>query len=125
MIQLGPISYTDIQHWLPDFYKRANNYDTPQNEAQYVGVFSDGVLAGYFVVMGYLDGDLEIVQGYWSKPYRHKNLSKQAMILLETKAKSIGYKRILLASSRSLKAYTRFMKNLGYTPTRIIFSKEI
>lgn len=125
MLELKPVAFSYIQHWFVDFQKKSKNYDIPSDTTETLGIFEDNKLVGYFIIQGYQDRDLEIQQGYLNKAARHKNLSPLAMGLLEQKAKKVGYKRIILASSRTLKAYTNFMSNMGYKPERIIFSKQV
>lgn len=125
MLSLQPISYEAIKPWLEDFCLKAKNREDLPSNAELLGICLDSTLVGYFIVTGYPDADLEINQGYLSIEARHIDLSKQAMNLLEAKAKASGYKRILLASSRTLKAYTKFMAAMDFKPSRIIFSKEI
>ncbi len=125
MVSLRPIPYSAIERYKQDFHKKSHTYETVPPHCQLLGIFDGEALAGYFVVAGYEDGDLEINQGYLNKEYRHKRLSACAMQLLEQRAKDSGFKKIILASSRSLKAYTQFMANMGYAPERIIFSKVV
>ena len=122
---LSPIPYEAIIKWLPDFHSKSHNQDPLPNNAELIGIFEGEYFIGYFIVTGSSDGDLEINHGYLCKEARHKKAYRLAMCLLEQQAKRIGYKRILLASSRSLKAYIKFMAEMNYKPERIIFSKVV
>lgn len=125
MITLQPTSYECIKPWIADLIRRSHNHDNIPEKAELLGIYSDNTLAGYYIVTGYSDGDLEINQGYLSKEFRHKRLPALAMQLLEHKARQAGFRRVVLASSRTLKAYTKFMQDLGYRPERIVYFKEL
>ncbi len=124
-ITLQPVNFSAIERYIPDFQERARNIDNVPEQAELFGIFDGEYMAGYFIVSGYNNGELEINHGYLNKENRHRHLSAVAMQLLEQKAKAAGYKKIILASSRTLKAYTKFMSNMGYKPERIIFSKQV
>ena len=115
----------DIQHLFADFQRKAKCYEMPTDDSFFIGIFVSEVLVGYFVLAGYDDGDLEIQQGYLRPIAQHKRLSYTAMKLLHEQARLSGFKKIILKASRTLRAYTRFMRNLGYVPESIIFSRSI
>ncbi len=125
MVSLRPVNFSAIERYIPDFQKRSKTAENVPNHAELLGIFDGDYLAGYFIVAGYETGELEINQGYLNQENRHKDMSKVAMCLLEQKAKKAGFKKVILASSRTLRAYTKFMKGLGYKPERIIYSKSV
>lgn len=124
-IELRPVPFTQVEGYIADFQKRSKTHENVPVNAELVGIFANAQLAGYFIIAGHNDGNLEINQGYLNKEFRHKNISSLAMQVLEQKAKKAGYRKVILASSRTLKAYTHFMADMGYRPERIIFSKEV
>ncbi len=125
VLALRSVQFNEIQQWFVDFQKKSKCFELPPDNAELLGIYLDDLLIGYFVLVGYSDGDLEINQGYLKPVARHRALSYESMKLLQAKATQVGYKKIILKASRSLKAYTRFMSNLGFKPTAIIFSKEV
>ena|SRR5438067_7795300 len=125
-MHLLPTSFEAIKASFEDFQsKQGTSYEPPRAQSPILGIYEDTNLIGYFILWPYDDGDLEINQGYLAPTARHKRLSKQAMTLLEASAKKSGFKRIILAAQRSLKAYVPFMEDMGYKPQRIVFSKEL
>ena len=125
MLELRPVDFNQVQHWFVDFQKKSKCFELPPEEAEFIGIYLDSVLVGYFALVGYEDGTLEINQGYLQPIARHKALSYASMKMIHTNAKLLGFKKIILKASRSLKSYTRFMHNLGFKPESIIFSREI
>lgn len=125
MLTLQVVPFESIQQWFVDFQKKSHCYEMPEDTTTNIGVFLETTLIGYFILQDYEDGTLEIQQGYLKPIARHKQLSYDSMKLLQQKAKERGYKRIILKASRTLKAYTKFMGNLGFRPQTIIFSKDI
>lgn len=123
-LSLQEMSQGAISQWLPDFYKRAKGFEPVPAQATILGIMAPD-LKGYFAIVGYSDGILEINQGYLSADARHSRLSYLAMKLLQEQVKKAGFKKIVLKASRSLRAYTRFMSDLGFKPESIIFSKEV
>jgi hypothetical protein len=124
MIFLKPTGFYDIQHWFVDFQKKSHNFEMPPEDATILGIYSGLDLIGYFILVQY-GAELEINQGYLKPGARHKRYSYRAMQLLQEEAKRYGYKKITLKASRTLKAYTEFMKQMGFKPESIIYSKDI
>lgn len=124
-MNLVPVSLHKIQPFLSDFQRRAKHYEPIPSQARILGIFEGQEMAGYFVVVGYDDGDLEINQGYLLPEFRHLKYHQEAMKVLEADARAYGYRKIILSASRSPKAYHKFMDALGYKPTKVIFSREI
>ncbi len=125
MLSLRPTRFEDIAKWFVDFQKKSRCFELPTDEHQFIGIYLDDILIGYFVLFDYRDGTLEITQGYLKPIARHKQLSYDSMRLLEEKASRVGFRQIILKASRTLKAYTKFMGNLGFKPESIIYSKRI
>ncbi len=115
----------EVQHLFLDFQKKSKCLELPPDNAEFIGIYVDQQLVGYFALVDYQDGDIEINQGYLKPLVRHRALSYQSMNILQTELKKLGFKKIILKASRSLKAYSRFMSNLGFMPESIIFSKGI
>lgn len=124
-MELKPVSFDVIKPFLQDFYSKSIRREYPQIGSEIFGIYEDSQLVGYFITYAYKNRDLEINQGYLCKEFRHKRLSALAMTLLEQKAKKAGFKRVVLAASRTLKGYTHWMQGMGYKPMRIEFCKEI
>jgi GNAT superfamily N-acetyltransferase len=80
---------------------------------------------GYFVIQAYDDGDVEVLQGYLIKDFRHIGIHKAFMTLLEDILKRAGFKKVLLGTHSRFKAYLGFAKDLGYKPEHLTFSKEL
>lgn len=97
----------------------------PPESAQNIGIFQDAEMIGYYIIQGYNNTDVEVVQGYLKPQYRHKDLPKHCMKLLEDKCKEAGYKKMMLATGSRFKAYLRFAEGLGYKPKHLEFSKEL
>jgi GNAT superfamily N-acetyltransferase len=125
MIQLKPCRWEDVQHYFVDFQKKSKRFDLPSVTAQIIGIFDDKEFAGYFFIQGYDHTDVEITHGYLKTKYRHKNLPKQCMSLLEQMCRESGYKHMVLATGSRFNAYLKFAKGLGYTPQHLEFSKEL
>lgn len=125
MLSLRPTDPNIIRRFFVDFQKKAKSFELPPEEAEYLGIYLDDLLIGYFITVGYSDGDLEINQGYLKPIAQHRKLSYLSMELLQKQAKVVGYKKIILKASRSLNAYTRFMGNMGFKPSSIIYEKRI
>lgn len=126
MLSLIPIDRILISKWLVDFQKKAKTFELPPEDSTILGIYSDFILVGYFVLVEYkTEGILEINQGYLLKEARHKHFDIDAMHLLEQAAKNVGYKQISLKVSRSFRAYKQFIQALGYKQVSIIFSKEV
>jgi hypothetical protein len=112
--------------WLEDFKSKAKHYEDPPQNAELLGIYRGSELIGYFIVVGYTeDMSLEINQGYLKREARHKNLNVISMKLLEDLAKKAGYKKVILATSRAVSSYVKFMDGMGYEVTRALFSKDI
>jgi hypothetical protein len=125
MLSLKPVQFLDIQQWFCDYQKKSKNYDMPPEEAHLVGIYRGTELIGYFIVVPYKNGTLEINQGYLKPEARHKNLSKISMGLLEEQAKKIGITKIALTTNRAVGSYIRFMHSMNYNIEKAIFSKEV
>ncbi len=97
----------------------------PPEEAEFIGIFDLDKLIGFFTMVGYEDGDIEIQQGYLIKGYRHLELHKACMALLEQMAKKAGFKRVLLGTHNRFKAYLGFAKGIGYKPQHLTFVKDL
>jgi len=124
MIELKEVSFTDLLPFVEDFKKHSKAYEPPPNEAEAVGIFKENELIGYFILAAY-DTYLEINQGYLKPEYRHKNLSKECVRLVEYLAKKLEYKQILLCTQSRFGAYVPFMKDMGFKPRKLVFGKEI
>lgn len=125
MLELKPIDFLDICKHFVDFQKKSKCYEMPPDTGQYIGAFHEGKLAGYLIVQGYDNQEVEINQGYLLPEYRHSNLPIEFMSLLEKLCKAAGYKKMLLGTHNRFHSYLEFAKQLGYEPKHLIFSKEI
>ena len=125
MITLRKVDYLTISKYFVDFQKKAKDFDLPEDTAQSIGIYKGSELIGYFIIQGYNNTDVEVLQGYLIKKYRHQDLSKQCMAILESMCKQAGYKTMVLATGSRFKAYLRFADSLGYKPRHLEFSKEI
>jgi len=124
-MELKQVDFLAIQHHFVDFQKKSHCFEMPTENAYVLGIVEGGALIGYFIVAEYEDGTLEIQQGYLKPVAQHRKLSYEAMNILHAQAKKAGFTKVILKASRSLNAYTRFMRNLGYKPESIIFSRSI
>lgn len=125
MIALKAVQFSDIQNWIYDYRKKSKNYEVLPEEGEVLGIFKNDELIGYFILVCYDDGSVEINQGYLKPDARHKTYSRVSMELLEKLAKEKGYKKINLATNRAVGSYQRFMRNLGFSLVRAEFSKGI
>jgi GNAT superfamily N-acetyltransferase len=125
MIRLAPVDFLKIQHWFVDYQKKSKNYEMPPEEAEILGIYKAEELIGYFIVVCYKSGLVEINQGYLKPDARHKLYSRVAMELLEKLVKDKGFNRIQLATNRAVGSYQRFMRNLGFSLVRAEFAKEL
>lgn len=125
MLELKPVNYTEILPFVADFRKKTDGYDTPPEGSYTIGIYVDNELSGYYILQEYTDASVEIQQGYLKPSAQHRKLSYAAMRELEKKLKAFGYTEIFLDAHRSLKAYQKFMTNLGFKIKTISFSKEI
>lgn len=124
MLELRPVEFNEISRFFVDFQKKSHVFELPPEEARFAGIYDGPTLVGYFVLVEY-GTEVEINQGYLRPGARHRRYSYEAMRILEEKLKNKGYKQIVLNASRSLGAYQKFMKELGYKPESITFCKEI
>lgn len=125
MVELRGVDFWIIQKYFLDFQKKTKDFDLPQETAELLGIYEDGTLVGYFVTQGYDFLELEILQGYLIKEHRHKGLQYESMKALEDLAKKNGYKKLLLATNRSNRAYPLMAKNMGFKQDKIIYGKDI
>ena len=125
MINLRPVDYLTVAKFFVDFQKHSKNFELPSDEAQIVGIFNQDSLIGYYIIQGYDNKDVEIIQGYLIPSSRHANLPIECMRLLEQSCKKAGYSRMMLATGSRFRAYLKFAKGLGYKPTHLEFSKEL
>lgn len=125
MLELRLGSTGEMPELFSDFRKKSGCYEEPPPDSTLLGIHLDGVLIGYFICKGYVDGTFEINQGYLKPSSRHKRLSYLSMALLQAQVKKLGYTHMALKASRSLRGYTKFMDDLGYKPSSIVFRKEI
>lgn len=125
MIELKPVNFLEIQKYFVDFQKHSKCYEMPPEAAQCVGIYDGSRLAGYFIVLPYTDRSIDIIQGYWTKEYRHKDLSKTAVRLLEERIKRFGFTICRIVTHSRFRSYMNFAKDLGYSPSHIIFQKRL
>ncbi len=125
MLVLRAVPHSIVQHLFVDFQKKSKCFELPPDNAEFIGIYLEAELVGYFALVDYQDGDIEINQGYLRDIARHRALSYESMKILQTELKRLGFKKIILKASRSLKAYSKFMGNLGFRSESIIFSKGI
>lgn len=125
MVELIPVAFQDIQHWFVDFQKKSKCFEIPPEESEFIGIYTDQELVGYFVLVGYDDGVIDINQGYLKPSARHTDLPKECLKLIESACSRAGYKEIKLGTHNRFKSYLEFMKDNGYKPEHLIFSKRI
>lgn len=125
MIELRPAAFLEVQKYFVDFQKKARHFEMPTDDSECIGIYSNGLMAGYFIVAGYEDGTFDIEQFYLKPEARHKHLQYDATRLLIAYAASQGYKTINLKTSRSFRAYSQIMKDLGFQTESVIYSKVI
>lgn len=125
MLRLQSVPYEAISQWLYDFQKRSKCFELPPEEANFVGIFHNHELIGYFVLLGFNKSEVEIHQGYLVSRFRHLGIYKDCMEMLERECKKMGYKTVLLGTHNRFKSYLKFAKGLGYSPKHLVFSKEI
>lgn len=125
MLSLKPINFLSIQPWFKDFQKRSKCTELPPKGHEILGIYRGEELIGYFIIVCYTSGVVEINQGYLKPEARHKNLSKISMRLLEDLAKQKGFKKIMLGTNRAVGSYQSFMRKMGYNLVRAIFSKDV
>lgn len=124
MVELRTVGFNDIQHWFQDFQKHSKCYEMPPEEAEYLGIFNNEELIGYFIMVVYADF-VEINQGFLKPEFRHSNLPKECLRLLEYQCKKAEFTEIKLGTHNRFKSYLEFMKDNGYKPEHLIFSKRI
>jgi GNAT superfamily N-acetyltransferase len=125
MLELKEVDFNTVSPYFVDFQKKSKNYDMPSEDSQNIGIFINDELAGYYIIKGYDNTDVEICHGYLRPEFRHLGLLKQCMPLLETKCKQAGYKNMLLATGSRFKAYLKIAMSLGYKPEHLEFRKNI
>jgi RimJ/RimL family protein N-acetyltransferase len=125
VLSLRPVSFYDVQHFFVDFQKHAKNFDIPDDENQIIGIYMGDELIGYYAIQGYDNVDVEIKHGYLKPGFRHKDLPKKCMELLEEGCKKAGYRRAMLATGSRFNAYMKFAAKLGYKPQHLEFLKEL
>lgn len=125
MVVLRSIPHTEISQYFVDFQKKSKNFDMPLDTSEDIGIYKDGVLIGYFIIQGYNNIDVEITHGYLLPKYRHNDLPKECMKILEESCKKAGYKKMMLATGSRFRSYMKFAKDLGYKPAHIEFIKEL
>lgn len=123
-IEIKSVSFDTISPYFVDFQKKSQCFEMPTEEAEFFGIFNNTKMIGYFILCK-LDTILEIQQGYLIKEARHIGLEYKAMDKLIEMAKQHGYTKIILQTQRSMKAYNKFMKRLGFDTERIVFGKEL
>ncbi len=124
MVRLEPVTFEAVQRHFVDFQKKSKCFELPPEEAEYLGIFQDSEMIGYFVMVAYADF-AEINQGYLKPEARHQELPKECLKLLEYICKKAGYTEIKLGTHNRFKSYMSFMKDNGYKPEQLIFSKRI
>jgi GNAT superfamily N-acetyltransferase len=125
MLHLKAVPFLTVQRFFVDFQKKSKSFEMPEDSAQIIGIFKDKELIGYYIIQGYDGTDVEIKQGYLIPEYRHNDLPKSCMKLLEEGCKKAGYKKVLLATGSRFRAYFKFAAGLGYKPVHLEFSKDI
>lgn len=125
MLDLKTIKSEETRQWEGDFQAKSKAGEQAPQTAEYLGIFNNNVLVGYFAFTGYTDRVIQIHQGYLAPEHRHFRLHKLALGLFQKKAKKCGFKKISLTTSRALRAYTSFMTDMNYKPETITFSKEL
>ena len=125
MLSLRPVDHSLISKYFVDLQKKSHCYELPPEGAEFLGIYNDETLIGYFIVQGFEDGDVEINQGYLMREYRHLALPSACMEMLENICKAAGYKRVLLGTHNRFRSYLKFAKTLGYKPNHLIFVKEL
>lgn len=125
MIKLAPVEFSNIQHWFVDYQKKSKNFEMPPEGSEYIGIYKGEELLGYFITTGYDNEVVNINQGYLKPEARHKNLSRISMELLEQGIKKAGYKKIVLGTNRAVGSYIQFMRKMGFSIERAIFSKAV
>lgn len=125
MIELKPVDVAIVDQFAIDFKKRAKHFESIPDGSDVIGIYKKNKVIGYFVTRCYTSGEVEILQGYLLKEFRHNGFQYKSLTELEKLVKRKGFKKLFIASSRTLKAYTKFMGIAGYKPTRIIYSKEV
>lgn len=125
MIQLRLSSHDSLSKYFVEFQKKSKCFELPPEGAEFVEIHFNNQLIGYYVLIGYADKSMEIIQGFLLKKYRCNGLPKACMSVLEQEAKIKGISRVYLAAHSRFKAYFNFANYLGYRPEKIIFSKEL
>jgi hypothetical protein len=125
MILLKPVSFLDVQQHFVDFQKKSRCFELPPDSAEFVGIYKQDVMIGYFIVQEHSPIEVSINQGYLKSDYRHNNLPLECMKELEKMCKDVGYKKIWLETHNRFKSYMKFASNLGYEPYKLVFKKEI
>lgn len=124
MLELKPVDFMAVQHWMVDFQKKSKCFEIPPEEAGYLGIYIDGTLYGYYALIAQ-GTEVTILHGYLAPAARHKDYPRQAMHEIEQLCKQYGYTKISLCTSNRFKSYLNFMQGMGYKPEQLIFSKEV
>ena len=125
MLQLRPVDFHTVQTFFMDFQKKSRVFDLPSDEAEFIGIYKDNQLIGYYALEKHSHEDIEVLHGYLCKDARHVDLPSACMELLESACKAKGFKRIALATGSRFGAYMKFAKSLGYRPVHLEFIKEL
>ena len=125
VIELRPVDFRDIQHWFVDFQKKSRCLEMPPEPAEYVGIFNDTELVGYFILQGFDGKTVEVNQGYLKKEYRHLDLADECIRQMEKCCKKAGYKEIRLGTHNRFRSYLKFMARNGYRPEHLVFHKDL
>lgn len=125
MLVLKTTPFADVQKWFCDFQKHSKCFEMPPDEGEIVGIYLDTELIGYFILVGYDNEYVEVNQGYLKPAYRHKALPNDCIKLMEEGCRKAGYKEIKLGTHNRFQSYLRFMKQNGYKPEHLIFSKKL
>lgn len=124
-MELKALDWKIAQRFFVDFQKKSRCFELPHESSEYIGIYENEDLLGYFAVLLYKDKSLDIIHGYLKPEARHKQKIKSALTILETLAQKQGYTIIRCKASRSFNSYIKFMKSCGFRPTEIIFSKAV
>ena len=125
MIHLQPVDYLQIQHWFVDYQKRTKDFELPSDQADFLGVYNQSDLIGYFILLCPDRTTVEIRQGYLRQDARCKGNSQQAMKALERLAKEKGFQKIVLGTYRANRGYIRWMEKLGFKIQSIDFVRNL
>ena len=90
-------------------------YNISQSISDVLIAYEDGAAIACAGLKGYSDTDVEIKRVWVEPEYRGRKISLELMARLEEKAKSLGYKRLILQTRPQMTEAVGLYTKLGYS----------